>query len=91
VKWHCAALAGRSFVVGADGLSYRCGLQVGEKHRSVGQVTASNLPFTVANNFADKSWWDSFDPTVQPNCSRCFIPADLLGWVAGIKYSTFAA
>jgi hypothetical protein len=33
----CGALAGDSAVVGADGLEYMCGLQVGEQHRAVGR------------------------------------------------------
>ena len=71
----CAALAGRSFVVGADGLAYRCGLQVGEKQRAVGRVAAADSQTTEVSKFADKTWWDSFDPTVQPSCSRCsFLP-----------------
>jgi uncharacterized protein len=32
----CGALASDSAVIGADGLEYRCGLQVGERHRAVG-------------------------------------------------------
>jgi uncharacterized protein len=67
----CAALAEDSIVVGADGNQYRCGLQVGEKNRPVairgagGQMTPGR----------DADWWTEFDPTVQPNCSRCsFLP-----------------
>jgi uncharacterized protein len=70
----CAALARDSFVAGADGLHYRCGLQVGEKHRAVGalspRVRGTNPP-----SFADVDWWEAFDPTTQPTCSRCsFLP-----------------
>jgi uncharacterized protein len=69
----CAALTRGSFVVGADGLHYRCGLQVGEKHRAVGAI-----PSVLGNalpNYPDKKWWDQFDPTVLPSCSRCsFLP-----------------
>ncbi|MFE4512737.1 radical SAM protein [Kitasatospora sp. NPDC056783] len=36
----CGALAEGSAVVGADGLEYRCGLQVGERHRAVGRLRA---------------------------------------------------
>ncbi len=71
----CAALANRSFVVGADGLSYRCGLQVGEKHRAVGKVSDIPLLSTPRESFPDAVWWKSFDPTLQPNCARCsFMP-----------------
>ena len=70
----CAALAKKSQVIGADGLIYRCGLQVGEKKRAVGVVfgESSNLIQPV---FKDASWWEDFDPTVQPTCSKCsFLP-----------------
>ncbi|MFF2619185.1 hypothetical protein [Kitasatospora sp. NPDC058046] len=46
----CGALAEGSAVVGADGLEYRCGLQVGEQHRAVGRLRAlptAALPLTV--------------------------------------------
>lgn len=67
----CAALARDSFVLGADGLHYRCGLQVGETHRAVGRLTDGADP----SHFPDAQWWDNFDPTSQPNCSRCsFLP-----------------
>lgn len=67
----CAALARDSFVLGADGLQYRCGLQVGETHRAVGRLTGNS----TSREFSDAQWWDAFDPTRQPNCSRCsFLP-----------------
>jgi uncharacterized protein len=70
----CAALARDSFVAGADGLHYRCGLQVGEKHRAVGAWAQRALPANPAN-FPDAAWWDAFEPTAQPTCSRCsFLP-----------------
>jgi uncharacterized protein len=67
----CAALAYRSEVIGADGLKYRCGLQVGEKHRAVGTAR----PDQNRRKFADVDWWEKFDPTILPSCSRCsFLP-----------------
>ena len=67
----CAALAYRSEVIGADGLKYRCGLQVGEKHRAVGTVRRDQHPW----KFTDVDWWERFDPTILPSCSRCsFLP-----------------
>jgi uncharacterized protein len=70
----CAALAMDSLVVGADGLHYRCGLQVGEKHRAIGNLPG--LSNDVGHNkYPDKEWWESFDPTILQNCSRCsFLP-----------------
>jgi uncharacterized protein len=71
----CAALANKSFVVGADALIYRCGLQVGEKQRAVGSISPAVGQPTLAHAFADSVWWDKFDPTTLPNCSRCsFLP-----------------
>ncbi|MEU8034696.1 radical SAM protein [Streptomyces sp. NPDC049099] len=71
----CGALAPDSAVLGADGLEYRCGLQVGETHRAVGTFRR-NLPLVGgAGPGADGAWWDSFDPTKLPTCSRCsFLP-----------------
>jgi len=67
----CAALANDSIVVGADGNRYRCGLQVGEKHRAVEIRHADNH---LARG-SDADWWDEFDPTTRPDCSRCsFLP-----------------
>ena len=67
----CAALASRSEIIGADGLKYRCGLQVGEQHRAVGTVR----PELAQRVFADSEWWEGFDPTTLPSCSRCsFLP-----------------
>lgn len=67
----CAALADDSIVVGADGHRYRCGLQVGEKNRPVA-LAGKNGEMSPG---PDAPWWDAFDPTRQPNCSRCsFLP-----------------
>lgn len=67
----CAALARGSQVVGADGLIYRCGLQVGDKTKAVGSLAAGNDD----QQYPNASWWGNFDPTVLPNCSRCsFLP-----------------
>jgi uncharacterized protein len=67
----CAALAHDSIVIGADGSYYRCGLQVGEKKRAVEFRNSHG----DAERGADADWWDKFDPTLQPNCSRCsFLP-----------------
>jgi uncharacterized protein len=66
----CGALAPDSAVVGADGLEYRCGLQVGETHRAVGRVSGDG-----GEEFADRAWWDEYDPTKLETCSRCsFLP-----------------
>jgi len=74
----CAALAYDSEVIGADGLKYRCGLQVGEVNRAVGNLRNSEQKGIGA--FTDVTWWDDFDPTVLPNCSRCsFLPVCLGG------------
>ena len=67
----CAALANDSMVIGADGNHYRCGLQVGEKDRPVAMRGAAG-EMTPGR---DADWWTAFDPTLQPNCSRCsFLP-----------------
>jgi uncharacterized protein len=67
----CGALAPDSAVVGADGLEYRCGLQVGEKHRAVGRVFGAE----EGEEFDHGKWWDTYDPTTLPTCSRCsFLP-----------------
>jgi uncharacterized protein len=67
----CGALAFDSAVVGADGLEYRCGLQVGETRRAVGRFGAVG----GKESFPDLDWWDAFDPTTLPTCSKCsFLP-----------------
>jgi len=77
----CAALAKSSVVVGADSKLYRCGLQVGERARAVGDVpTFQSGPLQILNNLemqagSDLEWWDRFDPTSLSSCSRCsFLP-----------------
>jgi uncharacterized protein len=77
----CAALANDSVVVGADGRQYRCGLQVAEPSRAVGNIHESpkrQLPVLGSSgdlHHSDKLWWEAFDPTTLPNCSRCsFLP-----------------
>lgn len=77
----CAALAADSIVVGADRRLYRCGLQVSEHKRAVGQLRLSpkrELPVlnqSVSSETTDELWWQEFDPTAQPNCARCsFLP-----------------
>lgn len=78
----CAALAMSSVVIGADGRQYRCGLQVGDRHRAVGGLrpqVAIPLPLLDAEQPAERSgdaaWWAEFDPTALPTCSRCsFLP-----------------
>jgi uncharacterized protein len=69
----CAALAHDSVVVGAEGKTYRCGLQVAEPHRAVGSVRGDYTG-------PDASWWERFDPTTLPTCSRCsFLPVCMSG------------
>jgi uncharacterized protein len=77
----CAALANDSVVVGADGRQYRCGLQAAEPSKAVGNLRESprrQLPVLGSSEHlqhADKLWWEAFDPTTLPNCSRCsFLP-----------------
>jgi uncharacterized protein len=71
----CGALADDSAVLGADGLEYRCGLQVGERHRAVGTFRPLLPLISRSEQFADRSWWSTFDPTTVPTCSRCsFLP-----------------
>jgi uncharacterized protein len=72
----CGALADDSAVVGADGLEYRCGLQVGEAGRAVGTFDGGRRLLPIARRqFPDRAWWDEFDPSRLPTCSRCsFLP-----------------
>jgi uncharacterized protein len=76
----CAALGSASFVVGADVREYRCGLQVGETGRDVGSLGRSprHLPIVgqaSSGEAADRMFWEAFDPTTLPRCSRCsFLP-----------------
>jgi uncharacterized protein len=84
----CGALAEDSFVVGAEGGLYRCGLQVSEPHRAIGTLRSeatSNtesrrgkfLPMVAAPDAGsgDHFWWSEFDPTRLPTCARCsFLP-----------------
>jgi uncharacterized protein len=77
----CAALANDSVVVGADGRQYRCGLQAAEPARAVGNLRTSSkrqLPVLGSSGnvqHSDKLWWEAFDPTTLPSCSRCsFLP-----------------
>lgn len=73
----CAALAQDSVVIGADGLEYRCGLQVGQQAQAIGRIESKSSPFQILQTevFPDKTWWDAFDPTTLPSCSRCsFLP-----------------
>lgn len=80
----CAALAHDSVVVGADRKLYRCGLQVSEPDRAVGVLRtgqAKLLPILgqdVGQEVAhaeQRVWWNEFDPTKLPSCSRCsFLP-----------------
>ena len=70
----CAALAKHSLVVGADGLIYRCGLQVGELGRAIQSLRP--VGFADDNDVGrDGEWWNGFDPTLLPTCSVCsFLP-----------------
>jgi uncharacterized protein len=69
----CAALAQDSIVLGAEGVSYRCGLQVGEWDRSVGNFRGK-LRYQPKQK-AESKWWNEFDPTRNENCSQCsFLP-----------------
>jgi len=69
----CAALANDSVVVGAEGKTYRCGLQVGEAHRAVGSIHDDSTG-------PDTAFWERFDPTTMPTCARCsFLPVCMSG------------
>lgn len=72
----CAALAEASVVVGADMREYRCGLQVSEPNRATSaRRTARPRQLPVLTTGGDGAWWAAFDPTRQPQCSRCsFLP-----------------
>lgn len=72
----CAALAFDSVVVGADGRQYRCGVQVGGPRRAVGHTRQRGvLSLPVLEEHPDAGWWERFDPTQVPACSRCsFLP-----------------
>ena len=77
----CGALANDSAVIGADGGLYRCGLQVSEPHRRVGQLAQRQVKLLPMLRTAgepaeeDSAWWTTFDPTQLPTCSRCsFLP-----------------
>jgi uncharacterized protein len=74
----CAALADDAIVIGADDNHYRCGLQVGEKNRPVA-IRRADGAMTPGR---DAEWWTAFDPTLQPNCSRCsFLLVCWGGWL----------
>jgi uncharacterized protein len=76
----CAALGDASFVVGADALEYRCGLQVGEAGRNVGPLVQKKRRLPLAADAEkrasdDTAFWRDFDPTERPRCPRCsFLP-----------------
>jgi uncharacterized protein len=77
----CCALSDDSIVVGADGRTYRCALQVSESKHSVGSIRSDSKPFRILNNAAEppdsrnQEWWQAFDPTEAPRCSKCsFLP-----------------
>ena len=71
----CGALASDSAVIGADGLEYRCALQVGETHHAVAPLGQRRNLLVDYPTFTDREWWDGFDPTKLPTCSRCsFLP-----------------
>jgi uncharacterized protein len=76
----CAALARDSTVIGADGTLYRCGLQAGEKSRGVGTLQTGSLKGIPIRTQGDvqrhqHEWWQGYDPTHLPKCSRCsFLP-----------------
>lgn len=80
----CAALADDSVVVGADRRLYRCGLQVSEPHHAVGILRGEqNNPLRIVGqdvgleptHTVQQGWWNEFDPTKLPSCSRCsFLP-----------------
>lgn len=68
----CAALSDASTVIGADKALYRCGLQVGEAGRAVGQLGPLE---ETSNPMPDESFWAGFDPTRLPTCGHCsFLP-----------------
>lgn len=70
----CAALADDSIVVGADRRQYRCGLQVSEPWRAVGALSEA-LQLLMPDREEEERWWQQFDPTELPTCSRCsFLP-----------------
>lgn len=78
----CAALAFDSAVIGADKQTYRCGLQVSERHRATGALQGSSfkgIPIstgpTHSHQYRDAEWWATFDPTTLPTCKLCsFLP-----------------
>ena len=77
----CCALARDAVVIGADARVYRCGLQASEPYSAVGTLRPATGVFPILDNATETSyatnehWWQSFDPTEAPRCSRCsFLP-----------------
>lgn len=78
---NCGAISENTIMFGPDGSIYKCGLEVGDLHRSLGSIStdqgsskaepSSRLP-------ADR--WRSYDPFSHPRCKECqYLPLCLGG------------
>lgn len=62
---YCGADADYNYVVGADGLLYKCWCEIGQKENSVGSVSEG---LRIGPRFLN---YLLYDATVDPNCSQC--------------------
>lgn len=82
----CSAIADNSVVVGAEGMLYNCGLQIGEVEKSIGKLKSSSHAgnqkvYWMNNSRNDSShrenveFWNNFNPADMTKCKVCsFLP-----------------
>lgn len=76
VSLNCAAVSHNSVVFGPDGLMYKCGLDVGDKHRAHDGVMGT----APGTDQLDPKRWDRYDPFVHARCSECqYLPVCMGG------------
>jgi uncharacterized protein len=81
VEMNCAAVGENSVVFGPDGLMYKCGLDVGQRHLAHGRISPRSAPpaarssnfkiISVETTAASPHRWDTYDPFTHERCGEC--------------------
>lgn len=80
VTINCAAVSNNAIVFGPNGLTYKCGLDVGDEHRAHGILKNGQMADNVSTDVLPVDRWERYDPFIHPTCSECqYLPVCMGG------------
>jgi uncharacterized protein len=67
-NYWCEACLKNYYIIGADGMIYKCNIEIGDKKYSIGKITEGKIIY----NF-DKIYFEDFSPYDNEECSKCIM------------------